>query len=233
MPPPKRYTNDEVAAILRRAIERQSSSGEMTHDELVATAREIGVSPEDLEGAIVEEEIEREVRSDITRERERSKRSFFMNLTSFVVVNALLAAMNLYVGGAIWFPFVLAGWAFVVAMQAARVFFPKQHDPEVERAVRERVAAEVRARHVKEDPLAHGARELGDAVKGAVGVLLKSASEGLREIAHDLAAPPEVPEPPRARVAEEPKPKRVAIEDPEHNDASQAAEDEEREKGRG
>src|SRR5262249_37003342 len=163
-PPGRRYTNDEVEGILRRALERQSASGSMTHEELVETAREVGVSPEDLEASIVDEEIEREVRGGRELRRTKARRAFFAHVAGYIVANAFLTAMNPYIGGAIWFPIVLLGWGFAVALQGLRVFFPKD-DKEAERAVRERIAAEVRARRAPpEDPLGRSARELGSAV---------------------------------------------------------------------
>jgi hypothetical protein len=52
---PRGYTNEEAASILSRAMDRQYGEGRISHDELLETAREIGVSTSELEASVVEE----------------------------------------------------------------------------------------------------------------------------------------------------------------------------------
>src|SRR4051812_41731489 len=55
---PRRYTPEEVNAILRRAIDRQGAgaTSSVTHDDLLETARELGIDASQVEAALAEQE---------------------------------------------------------------------------------------------------------------------------------------------------------------------------------
>lgn len=228
------YTSDQVAAILSRAIDRQSAAGSITHKDLAETAREMGVSPEHLEEAIVDEEVDRTLREEREAKRRKRVRGFWMGLATYVVTNAFLIAINLMAEGVLWFPWVLFGWGLMLALQGLRAFTPKEDPAETDRRrahLKAKLLAERRRR--EGGSIERGARAFGDAVTQAFGSLLESAGEGLREIAEEIAGPPRAPEKdrpaaeaPRVRVpsdAADPTRHRVAT----PGEAEEALEDEE------
>ncbi len=115
----RKYTNDEVGAILRRAFERQSGEGRISHDELLETAREIGVSATDIEEAVAEEERIREARARVDAELRRARLVFFVHLSAYVLGNAVLFAVNMVQGGAVWFYWPLIVWTLALVLHAA------------------------------------------------------------------------------------------------------------------
>ena len=89
------YSRDEAQAILARAVERQHGAGDqLTHEELLGIARELGVSGEAFEAAAAgigdHVVIEREVNLRVMRAR----RGFLFHLVPFLLVNLLLVTIN-------------------------------------------------------------------------------------------------------------------------------------------
>jgi len=64
-----RYTRDEIDSILGRAIEREHGSGDLSHADLVAAAREVGISADALESAATEVLAERHHKGELARLR--------------------------------------------------------------------------------------------------------------------------------------------------------------------
>jgi len=120
----KKYSREEVDAILARAL-RAKDDG-MTHEELVAAAKEVGVSEEAIANAA--EEIEREgmLSRETQAARKRQIRAFFSHFWAYAVVIGALAIMNIYfIGGPpYWFQWPLLGWGIGIAMHLRRVLSP-------------------------------------------------------------------------------------------------------------
>jgi 2TM domain len=119
----REYSTGEVEAIVRIALERQGTEGRISHDELLETAREIGVSAEDIEEAVAEEARIREEMAQIEADRQRARRLFVANLVAFVVVNAALFVVDRMTSGGTWFYFPLIAWGVAVAIHAVLLIF--------------------------------------------------------------------------------------------------------------
>jgi len=126
----RKYTNDEVGAILRRAFERQPGEGRISHDELLETAREIGVSASDIEEAVAEEARIRETRARIEANRRKAQLLFVVHLIAFVAGNGAIVAVDLMTGDKLWFYWPLIAWTLVLIAHAARLVFFKDADSE-------------------------------------------------------------------------------------------------------
>jgi len=124
---PRRFTNEEVNAILQRALARQGggNAGSLTYDDLLETARELGIDPAQVEAAMVEQE--REGAMDAAREawKARKKKKFFEHLRSYLIVNVVLFIMAMFTGG-MWFIWPLLGWGIGLLFDASNTFFPKE-----------------------------------------------------------------------------------------------------------
>jgi hypothetical protein len=116
------YTNDEVASILTRALDRQNEGGRISHDELLETAREIGVTTLEIEASIVAETNLRAAR--IVREEQQSRlvRVFGKHLAAYVVATAFAAVLDIKLSGGVWWYWLMLAWGAGVAVHAVRTF---------------------------------------------------------------------------------------------------------------
>jgi hypothetical protein len=142
---PRKYSQEEVNSILRRALERGGGGGSITHEELVATANELGIEVDQLEAAIVEQEEMGELDSARAEWLSKRKQSFFDHLRSYLIVNLVLFLVDMFTSGGVWFYWPLFGWGIGLLFDAAGTFFPKER--EIDRGARR--ILERRARKVK------------------------------------------------------------------------------------
>ncbi|MFT3766414.1 MAG: 2TM domain-containing protein [Minicystis sp.] len=120
------YTNEEVASILTRALDRQHEGGRLSHDELLETAREIGVTTLEIEAAVADEVKARAELMVLEEARQRAARRFLRHLATFVVVSAALVVIDVQAtGGRFWYFAVLA-WGIGVGVHALKTFLPKK-----------------------------------------------------------------------------------------------------------
>jgi hypothetical protein len=120
------YSTDEVGAIVRIALERQGTEGRISHDELLETAREIGVSAEDIEEAVLEEARIREAKAATEMRKQQAKRLFIANLVAFAVVNGALFVVDKMITGGTWFYWPIIVWGVLVGIHAVLLIFPKE-----------------------------------------------------------------------------------------------------------
>ncbi len=125
----KKFTNEEMQAILQRAIERRSRDGEISYSDLSATASELGIDEQDLEQAIREHfdggGIE-EARKQWLKNR---KKKFYEHLRTYLVINGFLTASSLW-SGKTWFIFPLLGWGIGLVFDAMSTFWPDEEKVE-------------------------------------------------------------------------------------------------------
>lgn len=253
-----RYSDAEVEEILRRAIEKQQkdSSG-MSHDDLVAAAREVGIEAADVEAAVAE--VRRggddkaispvPVDDDAAlylQDRRGRRAKFARHLATYVVVNAFLAGMNLMTGGGWWVLWVLLGWGIGVALHGLGTLLPddparREHRTRRLRRRRDREALREREHQRRlEKKRSQKAREkeFEHAVQEGVGLLLSAAA---RKIEDAVERRREAEGRPRARegarVAVDDSDDRVRVEVPEREaerveDAGEAGDDRARHKAR-
>jgi len=128
------FTVQQVEAILKRALRDHARDGGITREELVETARELGISPSEVEKAIREEasmgEFERAKEVWLVRRRNQ----FFRHLQSYAIANGFLFLLNMATGGENWFVYPLLGWGVVLAFDAAGTFNPSSS--KIERGAR-------------------------------------------------------------------------------------------------
>src|SRR5687767_2150284 len=100
---PRKYSQEEVNEILRRALERQGSSSAITHEELIETAKELGIDPGALEAAITEQSTASEYDSARAEYLVQRRQKFFEHLRSYLIVNAILILTDIIVSDGVWF----------------------------------------------------------------------------------------------------------------------------------
>ena len=189
MPEPRRWSEEEVEEILRRALERQQKAATAregtSHEDLVAAAREVGIDAADVEAAA----------SDLAREkaprpqqaaplvRRSPLRRFLRSAAGYAVVNAFLFALNQATGHAAWWHWVAIGWGIGLGFQALRLFFPTEDDArkEAHRAARDAERQERRARrHAQRAAAKEVEREFEEAVEAGVAALMGAVTRRIR-----------------------------------------------------
>ncbi len=140
---PRRYSQEEVNAILQRALERQGPAGGLTHDELMETAQELGIDPNQLSAAIDEHAATAGIEQARETWKARRKQKFFEHLKAYMIVNGFLVLMNVFAGdGVNWAIFPILGWGIGLAFDAADAFYP--NEKKVERGAQRLLARQRR-----------------------------------------------------------------------------------------
>lgn len=138
----RRYTREEVDAILGRALREQHDEGGMTHDELVTAAKEIGVSADQIERAAKHVGTERELDQRVAKYMRARWRAFGTHVASYMLVMAFLAIANWMTTSYLWVVWPAAGWGLGLAFHLVGLL---SGDPEkIERKVRKRERKRIR-----------------------------------------------------------------------------------------
>ncbi|MEZ4338396.1 MAG: 2TM domain-containing protein [Sandaracinaceae bacterium] len=208
----RQYSDEEVEAIFRRALERQVEEGDgYGHDELIAAAREVGLDDAQIDKAVREIEGERGEAALYERVKKRQRERWLRHFVTYVVViGGLLGlhALGLMGVGAIWAAF---GWGMGLALHTFSTFRgPTEEDIEKERTklnrkARRAAAAKARSeakRRKAEQRAARRARkaagqEAGDeierVIEEGVTLLLNMAAQKLHEANQQMSQPPRPP----------------------------------------
>jgi len=236
VPDPKRvYTDDEVRAILGRAIERQRASTPegLSHEDLLAVARDAGIPDDALEAAAAELTTTRAAADDELAIRKERASDFRIHLFTYLPIMAFLAVVNFMTTAYPWAMWPALGWGLAVALHARFAIWPTDHEIAQDarhRAERRRRAEEKARRKAARNDLKEGAKELGHAVERGVAVLLSETAKRIHEEL-DPPAPP-APEGKRVRVRAV---ARMGRQDEagEGGDEAEVESEDERRKGRG
>ena len=120
----RKYSQDEVDAILGRAIERVHSRGELSHEDLVAAAREVGIPTEAIETAASEVLAERQERNALQVLRKQQWRGFSRHLVPYLIVNGMLVTLNVLTTHFPWALFPMFGWGIGLVLHFMAVVTP-------------------------------------------------------------------------------------------------------------
>src|SRR5207253_2614770 len=95
---PRRYTPEEVNEILRRAIDRQGAgaTSSVTHDDLLETARELGIDDAQVEAALAEQATVGALDDARRRWLVQRKKKFYEHLRTYLIINSMLFLMDYF-----------------------------------------------------------------------------------------------------------------------------------------
>jgi hypothetical protein len=130
---PREYTNAEAASIITRVLDRANGeNGRISYDELLETAREIGVTTAELDQAVVEETKRRAEQLVREEERQRAVRQLARFGAGFVVAGAFAFVIDTKLTGGVWYYWFLLSGMPVLAFLAQRalVLPPKPAAPD-------------------------------------------------------------------------------------------------------
>ncbi len=127
------FSQDEVQAILKLALERKKTIGEfVTKDELLQIARELNIEPIYIEQAIenLNSQFEFEQAKKIWKKKRKSK--FFEHLVTFVATNFAFFVFSLLVKISLFkvFLIVTAFWSIGLIIDFFKSFFPSEDEVE-------------------------------------------------------------------------------------------------------
>ncbi len=127
------YGKEEVNAILARAIEHDNKRGELSHDDLMAAAEEVGISPEALEKAAAEVMTERTERAELVAIQRERWRGFIAHLIPYVMANGLLVTINVLTTHFPWAVIPALGWGIGLVSHLWAVIHPNPEQHRLER----------------------------------------------------------------------------------------------------
>ncbi len=195
----KQYSRQELQEILEAALRKQAQPSDYGHDELLETARELGLSPEQVAAAEAEVTERRALQTLADAQKAKARHGLTNHLLTFALVNLGLLAINVMVGSPWWFQWPLVGWGLgVVAHVLALARTSDQQwlaraerQREVERRKAERLQAKLRLEQRVVELLAPqtarkrpGERALDEAVDEAVDRALGMAAQVLQRVSN-------------------------------------------------
>jgi hypothetical protein len=167
-----RYSKKEVDAILARAIEHDNQHGELSHDDLVAAAGEVGISREALEKAAAEVMTQQSEREELAVIRREQWQGFRGHLIPYIMVNGLLVTINVLTTHFPWALFPAVGWGIGLVSHLMSVVHP---DPQrLQKKLQRRREREQR-RALKEQ-LRNNARLLEQDVGQGISAVLQAVA---------------------------------------------------------
>lgn len=169
----RKYSQDEVDAILGRAIERVHSRGELSHEDLVAAAREVGIPTEAIETAASEVLAERQERNALQVLRKQQWRGFSRHLVPYLIVNGMLVTLNVLTTHFPWALFPMFGWGIGLVSHFMAVVAPNRQ--RLERLL-ERQRDRERRRQMKQQIRANASQLERDVGQG-ISALLEAAAQ--------------------------------------------------------
>jgi hypothetical protein len=185
---PKTYSREEADEILRRALAEQAADG-ISHDDLVAAAREVGIPEGAIEAAASQLGEHRSVKERVELLRQQKRRGFIRHLLSYLIANGGIFLFDYFDGGPWFFQYVLIVWGILLLLLGIRQLAPEEAGL-VRRAEREiekeRRKAERQRRRTGQAPGVPGGmkgatREFEQAVQEGASALLGAAARAIRD----------------------------------------------------
>ena len=145
----KRYSEEEVSAVIKRALSQRSSHETISHEDLIEIARHTGVSRDELEAAIREEETEGELERARQQWLQSRHNAFYARLRRYLIVIGALMLINLMTTRYPWVIWPMIGLGIGLATSASNAFFVS--DARIERGARNILRRGKLAKHIREE----------------------------------------------------------------------------------
>lgn len=206
------YSDDELAAILRRALEKQAAEGGgFGHDDLIAAAREVGLDDAAVEQAIRELSHERSLADIAGAIKKRRREKWLRHLITYLAVVGGLLGMHFFAGAGAWVFYVAFGWGIGLALDTyGKLRAPtdqevhrerdrlnrherRRREAEARREAKRRKAEEKAARRSRKHQRSEASENLERVIEEGVTLLLGAAAKKLREATAEMERKHEVP----------------------------------------
>ena len=130
----QQYSKDEVDRIIRRALKLKKDNT-ISHQELIDTARELGIDSQTLETAIKADKELFEKERVYKKRLLRRKARFHRHLWSYIIVIGALLLINAITPGPWWFQWPALGWGIGLAFNFKAAYFPVTKDMEGQNSI--------------------------------------------------------------------------------------------------
>ncbi|MGC9524462.1 MAG: 2TM domain-containing protein [Limnospira sp.] len=128
---PAPIQQEDAQEILQIAMARSQESGELTRDQLVEMAMELGISPQDLQAAEQEWQSRKVELTEKQVFNHQRRQKFRQNLIKYAIVNSFLLVLNLVTTQGIAFALTIALlWGLGLTLQGWRTFQTEGEDYE-------------------------------------------------------------------------------------------------------
>jgi len=169
--PNRTYTREEMQAILSRALEGAHAQGDnLTHDELLAIGRELGVSEDALNAAAEGIGDELAVKRAVDDRIRARRRAFINHLIPFILVNAML-----------WFIWPIFGWGIGLVFHAQAAFTPDRRKLEEKARKRLERDREREAKRARRDRAQRSGKRIESAVEDVVAGALGAVADAIED----------------------------------------------------
>jgi hypothetical protein len=203
------YTREEADEILRRALQQQATDG-VSHDDLVAAAREVGIPGEAIEAAAEHMGERRVVEERVQLLRARKRSAFLRHLLIYAIVNTGIFLIDNIDGPPWYFHWPLIIWGIFMLLAGLRQLAPDreglvrraERELEKERKKEEKRRQRAQRAYARAQGIrnpSEGASEFEAAVEEGVSSLLSAAARAIRGLTPDnqryrVENPPRPPE---------------------------------------
>jgi hypothetical protein len=193
---PRTYSREEADEILRRALGEQAADG-ISHDDLVAAAREVGIPEGAIEAAASQLGEHRSVKERVELLRQQKRRAFVRHLLSYLIANGGVFLFDYFDGGPWFFQYVLIVWGILLLLLGIRQLAPEEAGlvRRAEREVeKEKRKAERQRRRTGQAPghpggMKGATREFEQAVQEGASALLGAAARAIRDFNPNKSPP--------------------------------------------
>ncbi len=121
------YDSETVSRIIRRALELDASDA-VSHNDLIETAKDLGIDPRQLEIAI-EDEQSNHRKENTFKARLKQRRAIYQNhLWSYIIVIGALFLINIMTPGAWWFQWPMLMWGVGLAFHYRSAYYPIRNE---------------------------------------------------------------------------------------------------------
>ena len=170
----RRYSREEVASILRVALDQADDVEGLTQVELREVADEVGIPIADLDSAIEMLEREREVLAEMEKIRAGRKGRLYRSLGNLAIVGSTATAIDFMLGPEWFVQYLFAMWGMVAAFQARSAFLPNE-------ARLESQARKTLARRWRKQQWRKREKELPKVVEAGAAALVEAAARKIAE----------------------------------------------------
>ena len=118
------YQAEEAQTILQIAIVRHTEEGELTRNQLLEIAEELGISAITLAEAEQQWQLQQREKSELAAFNEFQEQQFQSHLVRFAIINFTLFALNWMMAGTLsWALYIFLFWSAALGLQAWHTFY--------------------------------------------------------------------------------------------------------------
>jgi len=117
------YSSDDINRIIRRALKIKQNDS-ITHEDLLNTAKELGLDSQTIENAVEQEMRDHEKTRTQESKAKHRKAGFHRHKWSYIIAIGGLLLINIFTPGPWWFQWPAIGWGIGLAFHYRAAYIP-------------------------------------------------------------------------------------------------------------